>query len=214
MEIQYNHPGEEEVSPMMGGRVRPRNGGALSRLRRTAAYCWLLLAWAFAASASAGWQLPQQSDSQDFQVTVLNENGVAVPSARLTLTGRSNSFVQTAETDYAGRYVFSALAPGAYSLRVEKDGFFEFNSNDVRVAEGNNLEVTLNHTQEYAESVNVVYSPPAIDPHQTSVSAALSREDIINLPFNVGRDIRYALPLLPGVLQDADGQLHMAGANN
>jgi hypothetical protein len=198
---------------MMGGRVRPCNDDAHSRLRRIAAYWWLLLAWAVAASASAGPQLPQQSDAQDFQVTVLDENAVAVPSARLTLTGRSNSFVKRAETDYAGRYVFSALAPGAYSLRVEKDGFFEFNSDDVRVAEGSNLEVTLNHTQEYAESVNVVYSPPAIDPQQTSVSATLSREDIINLPFNVGRDIRYALPLLPGVLQDANGQLHVAGAD-
>ena len=112
---------------MMGGRVRPCNDDAHSRLRRIAAYWWLLLAWAVAASASAGPQLPQQSDAQDFQVTVLDENAVAVPSARLTLTGRSNSFVKRAETDYAGRYVFSALAPGAYSLRVEKDGFFVFN---------------------------------------------------------------------------------------
>ncbi|MGD0128022.1 MAG: carboxypeptidase regulatory-like domain-containing protein [Terriglobia bacterium] len=198
---------------MLGVRVRPRSGDALSRLRRTAAVCWLLLAALSSASAMAGWRNDQQPDAQDFQITVVDENGVAVPSALLTLTDRSNSFVQKAETDYAGRYRFSALATGVYSLRVEKDGFFVFNSNDVRVGEGSNLEVTLNHTQEYAESVNVVYSPPAIDPQKTAVTATLSREDIIDLPFNVGRDIRYALPLLPGVLQDADGQLHVAGAN-
>jgi len=198
---------------MLGGRVRPRNGGALSRLRRAATCGWLLLPWAVAASASAGWQLPQQAEFQDFQITVLDENGVAVPFARLTLTDRSNRIVERAETDYAGRHLFSALASGIYSLRVEKDGFFEFNSSQVRAAGGDNLEVTLNHTQEYSESVNVVYSPPAIDPQQTSVSATLSRQDIVNLPFNVGRDIRYAFPLLPGVLQDANGQLHVAGAN-
>ena len=198
---------------MPDGRVRPGDGGVPGRLRRAAAVCWLLLLVLSSASAVAGWQNSQQPDSQDFQVTVVDDNGLAVPSARLTLTDHSNSLAQRAETDYAGRCKFSALATGVYSLRVEKDGFFEFNSSDVRVAEGSNLEVTLNHTQEYAESVKVVYSPPAIDPQKTSVSATLSSQDIINLPFTVGRDIRYALPLLPGVLQDADGQLHVAGAN-
>jgi hypothetical protein len=146
-------------------------------------------------------------------VTVLDENGLTVPSARLTLSDQPNSFVQKAETDYAGRYRFSNLTPAVYSLRVEKEGFFVFNSNDVRVAETSNLEVTLNHTKEYVESVNVVYSPPAIDPQKTSASQALSSQDIINLPYTVGRDIRYALPMLPGVLQDGYGQLHVAGAS-
>jgi hypothetical protein len=173
----------------------------------------LLLTTTFSASAFPGWPRPQQLAAQDLLVTVLDENGLAVPLARLTLTDQANSLVQRAETDYAGRYQFSRLIPGVYSLRVEQEGFFVFNSNDVRVAETSNLEVTLNHTQEYAESVNVVYSPPAIDPQKTSASATLSSQDIINLPYTVGRDIRYALPMLPGVLQDADGQLHVAGAN-
>ena len=160
-----------------------------------------------------GGQGPNNSAGQDLLVTVLDENGLPVPSAHLTLTDQPNSFGQKAETDYAGRYQFSKLTSGVYSLRVEKEGFFVFNSNDVRVAETSNLEVTLNHTKEYVESVNVVYSPPAIDPQKTSASAALSSQDIINLPYTVGRDIRYALPMLPGVLQDGGGQLHVAGAS-
>ena len=198
---------------MVSGRVRPRHGVALWRLRRAATLCGLLLTTTFSASALPGWPGPQQLAGQDLLVTVLDENGLTVPSARLTLTDQPNSFVQKAETDYAGRYQFSNLTPGVYSLRVEKEGFFVFNSNDVRVAETSNLEVTLNHTKEYVESVNVVYSPPAIDPQKTSASEALSSQDIINLPYTVGRDIRYALPMLPGVLQDGYGQLHVAGAS-
>jgi hypothetical protein len=198
---------------MLSGGVRGRNGVTLWRLGGTTALCELFLTATFSASALAGWPKPQQLAGQDLQVTVVDENGLAVPSARLTLTDHSNSLVQRAETDYAGRYQFSRLATGVYTLQVEKDGFFVFTSNDVRVAETSNLEVTLNHTQEYAESVNVVYSPPAIDPQKTSSSTSLASQDIINLPCTVGRDIRYALPLLPGVLQDADGQLHVAGAS-
>ena len=198
---------------MVSGRVRPRHGVALARLRRAATLCGLLLTTTFSASALPGWPGPQQLAGQDLLVTVLDENGLPVPSARLTLTDQPNSFVQKAETDYAGRYQFSNLTPAVYTLRVEKEGFFVFNSNDVRVAETSNLEVTLNHTKEYVESVNVVYSPPAIDPQKTSASEALSSQDIINLPYTVGRDIRYALPMLPGVLQDGYGQLHVAGAS-
>jgi len=198
---------------MLRESVRRPNGVALLRVRLVTSLCGLLLGAAFPASACPGGLEPQQLVASDLLVTVLDENGVTVPSARLTLAGPSNSFVLRAETDYAGRCQFSSLRMGIYSLRVEKDGFFVFTSNDIQVAEGSNLEITLNHTQEYAESVKVVYSPPAIDPQQTSVSATLSSQDIVNLPFSVGRDIRYALPLLPGVLQDADGQLHVAGAS-
>ena len=198
---------------MLSGRVCPRKGAALRRLRGTATLCGLLLSAAFCTSALAVWPEPQQFAGQELLITVLDENGLAVPLARLTLTNEAYSLARKAETDYAGRYQFSGLPPGDYSLRVEKEGFFVLNSSPIRVAETSNLEVTLNHTQEYAESVNVVYSPPAIDPQKTSAAASLSNRDIINLPYTVGRDIRYALPLLPGVLQGADGQLHVAGAN-
>ena len=198
---------------MLSGGVRPRYAFTPLRPGRTVALLALLLATAFSASALSRWPGAQQPAGQDLLVTVLDENAVTVPSARLTLTDQTNSFVQRAETDYAGRYQFSNLAPGVYSLRVEKEGFFVFNSNDVRVVETSNLEVTLNHTKEYVESISVVYSPPAIDPQKTSASAALSSEDIIDLPYSVPRDIRYALPMLPGVLQDNGGQLHVAGAS-
>ena len=194
-----------------GKEVRSRQGAAIWRLGGALALLSSLLACRITSLAAS--PEPQQPATQDFKVTVVDENGVAVPSARLTLSDQAHSFLQKAETDYAGRGQFSATAQGVYSLRVEKLGFFVFNSSEIRVGETNALEVTLNHTQEYAESVNVIYSPPAIDPQKTSSSATLSSQDIINLPATVGRDIRYSLPLLPGVLQDADGQLHVAGSN-
>jgi len=202
-----------EVSPMLPVRVRPRNGVAFLRLGGATALCGWLFTATICASAFAGWPKPQQLAAQVLAVAVLDETGVAVPSAHLTLTDQASALAQKAETDYAGRCQFSKLIPGIYSLRVEKEGFFVFNSSDIQVAETNSVEVTLNHTQEYVESVNVVYSPPAIDAQKTSASASLSSQDIINLPYSVGRDIRYALPLLPGVLQDGYGQLHVSGAN-
>ena len=168
-----------------------------------------------AAALAAAPQPPEQVNDHPvvgFRVDVVDENGTAVPSAHITLTPPSGT-PQHGETDYAGRKDFSGLPPGNYALHVEKEGFFAVTEPDIAVGETASAEVTLNHIREFPEHVDVVYSPPAIDPAKTQASETLTSEQIIDLPYQVTRDIRYALPLLPGVLQDSTGQLHVSGAS-
>jgi len=147
-------------------------------------------------------------------LTVVDENGVPVRAAQITLTGAgAQGETLKGESDYAGRLEFAQVVPGSYRLHVEKEGFYAVEEKNVHAGEAESVEVTLNHVKEYVESVDVVYSPPAIDLQKTSGDAKLTNDDMINLPFTVTRDIRYALPLLPGVLQDAFGQLHVNGAS-
>jgi len=153
---------------------------------------------------------PQNPVAQ-LTVAVADENHVAVPAARVTLTSESNSY--RGETDYAGKWASSQLVPGTYQVRVDKETFYAVVLNEVRVGETDSVEVTLNHVREYLEVVNVVYSAPAIDPVETSSNQSLSNEDVLNVPYGVTRDIRYALPLMPGVLQDGFGQIHVNGSS-
>ena len=154
---------------------------------------------------------PPEPQFRSLEVIVLDENGVAVSSASLILT--QGQTVLRGETNYAGRYEFARLPAGIYQLRVEKEGFFALVHEEVRVGEAESVEVTLNHQREFVERVNVTYSPPAVDPARTTSSQTLDREEIVNVPYNVTRDIRYALPLLPGVLQDAFSQAHIDGSS-
>jgi carboxypeptidase family protein/TonB-dependent receptor-like protein len=154
---------------------------------------------------------PTDAETSALRVSVVDENAVAVRSAQVSLTGPHSHFLR--ETDAAGRLDFSGLEAGLYQLRVEKEGFYTVVRNDVRVGEVESVEITLNHVREYKESVNVVYSPPAIDPQKTSDSRSLTNQEIINVPYPVSRDIRYALPMLPRVLQDPAGQLHIDGSS-
>jgi hypothetical protein len=164
------------------------------------------------AAASPAQQSVSDQAGAGLHVAVVDENGAAVPSARITMTPPKGTPLH-GETDYAGRKEFSGLLPGDYSLQVEKEGFFAVTQPGIRVGEMASVDVTLNHIREFSEKVNVVYSPPAIDPAKTQASGTLSSEQIIDLPFPVTRDIRYAMPLLPGVLQDSTGQLHVNGAS-
>jgi len=172
----------------------------------------LALSWASGAAAPPAQQPVNGHTRVNLQVAVVDENGMAVPSARITLTPQPGTPLR-GETDYAGRKEFSGLQPGDYSLHIEKEGFFAVTQPEIPVGEVASAEVTLNHIREFSEQVNVVYSPPAIDPAKTQASETLNSEQIIDLPFPVTRDIRYALPLIPGVLQDSTGQLHVNGAS-
>jgi hypothetical protein len=161
--------------------------------------------------AQASPRAPELVGTARLVITVVDENGVAVSGARVALSGQQE--LRRIETDYAGRCEATELTSGVYHVRVEKEGFYAFVSDAVRVGESDTLEITLNHVREFVEVVNVVYSPPSIDPVKTTSTQNLTSEEVVNLPYTVTRDIRYALPLMPGVLQDAYGQVHVNGSS-
>ena len=175
----------------------------------------LLVAATLSAHPAAAQNRP--APNADLLLTAVDENGVAIPAVRVSLIlsgGAPGPPTLKCETDYAGRCEFHNLEPGFYRLRAEKEGFYAFMQERAKVGEAQRLEITLNHQQEFIQQVNVVYSPPAIDPAQISSSGSLSSHEIIDLPYAVTRDIRYALPMIPGVLQDAFGQLHVNGSDS
>lgn len=145
-------------------------------------------------------------------VLVNDENGVAVPLARVYLVQPETQQIAKGETNYAGRYTFKGVAPGSYQLVVQKEGFYAVRSDNVAVGTVERTEVTLNRVREVHQRVNVVASPIAINPASTISTRRLSDTEIMNLPYDVPRDIRYALPLIPGIVQDATGQIHINGA--
>ena len=147
-------------------------------------------------------------------VTVLDENKVAVQAARVAVTGPGGN--ETCETDYAGRCQIMGLAAGTYELRVEKENYFAALEKDLQMgaAEGVAADVTLGHQRELVERVDVIYSPPMIDPQKTTLSNTLDERDVIDLPYGVERDLLYSFPLLPGVLPDASAQIHVDGSDS
>ncbi len=155
---------------------------------------------------------PRQAKTS-LAVKVVSETGAPVASAHVILTpatGRGRG--AQGETNVSGQFTFTRLVPGVYQLRVQKEGFYVASAAKINVGTTGNLKITLNHLRKIAESVKVVYSPPMIDPEETSSSSSLNSREIIDLPYTVPRDLRYALPLLPGVLQDATGEIHVDGS--
>jgi hypothetical protein len=200
----------------MSSRSKPR-GVALRAARLVSFFAGAVLAACATncTAAAASPALPQSQKNFHLTVTVTDDNGVVVPSARVTLTSSADHAQLEASTDAAGRAEFTALGAGQYSLNIQKEGFYaQTISVEIGPEQPDSVDVILPHQQEYKETVQVHYSPPAIDPAQTASTEQLTGSEIIELPYPTTRDIRNALPLLPNVVPDNTnaGQVHVAGA--
>ena len=143
-------------------------------------------------------------------LTVVDENGVAVSGAQVTILEPGLTAVRL-WTDYAGHCAYIPRKDAPYRIRVEKPGFYQTVESEVD-ARLNSIQAVLNHEQIVQQQVNVTASVPGIDTEQTSDKSAMNTPEIVNVPYPTSRDIRNLLPFNPGVVKDATGQVHVAGA--
>jgi hypothetical protein len=143
-------------------------------------------------------------------LTVVDENGLPVSEAHVTVFEQGRSALQLL-TDYAGRCSYSLHRDASYQIRVEKPGFYESLEPQAE-AHLASIEVVLAYEQLVRQEVSVVASPTGIDPERTSDKSVMNTPEIVNVPYPTSRDIRNLLPFNPGVVQEASGQLHVAGS--
>jgi hypothetical protein len=190
-----------------------RYGAARGRCCEVLQFCLIVVAlciWAKPATSLAqGHHEPSREAT--LLIKVVDETGVAIADARLTLLQTATQTLIRGETDAAGRHEFKLTNSGDYQLTIEKEGFYASTTN-ISASEAPNFEVTIYHQQEIAETVNVYDSPPAIDPDKTSDAKAVTSREIVMVPYPSTRDYRKALPLVPGVLADASDQIHLGGS--
>jgi len=142
---------------------------------------------------------------------VSDDTGVAVAGARVELQIGSLSPVR-AVSDKAGRFLLELPVPGEYRITAEREGFFKLTGARATLIDGDNqLSLTLNQLREFAESVDVVYSPPAIDLEEPTEHKQLNTVEILTVPYPAPQDLRNALPLFQGVVQDNAGRVHVNG---
>ena len=132
---------------------------------------------------------------------VIDPQGLAVPGATVTVTGPQGA--RTFVTDAEGRWVAPFLTPGAYTVRVELQGFKAAEQQNVQVQLAARREVNLRlETGGLTETVQVTGAAPVIDVRSTTVGGVLDSDQLNRLP--VGRSLAATLYLVPGV-SDSSG---------
>ncbi|HEY0080274.1 MAG TPA: TonB-dependent receptor [Pyrinomonadaceae bacterium] len=148
------------------------------------------------------------------QGTVTDPAGAVVPGATVTLTSRETNRAQQAESSEEGFYRITGLAPGLYTLAVEKSGFKKTVLESVRVGaeETQGVDVILT-TGEVAETVTVTSdSTAALETENANITRAITTEEVRRLP-QVGRDPYELVRLTPGVFGSGARQGSGAAVN-
>src|SRR5256714_1892543 len=151
-------------------------------------------------------------DSADCRGVVLDENGVPVAAAQIKLEGPGDQIRRT-DSDKAGRFVLRNLSPGDYKIEIHAEGFFLLAGQPLTLHSGvNDVSLTLNHAQEVHEQVQVTAPANQIDTHDTNQKSAVTARDIRDIPVPNTHILSESLVVLPEIVQDHAGGLHVAGA--
>ena len=148
------------------------------------------------------------------QGTVLDPQGGAVSDAKVTVTAKDTGLTQETTTDSNGVYSINRLAPGVYTVVVEKSGFKKQILDSVQIIpeQMNSLNISLNVGQ-VSEAITVNGDQlPAIDTESGQLSGTVTAQEFQKLP-SIGRDPFQLLQLAPGAFGDG-AQSSGGGTNN
>jgi hypothetical protein len=136
---------------------------------------------------------------------VSDATSAAVPNATVTLTNHATGLKRNATSDAAGRFNFSQLTPGTYSVKVDAAGFDPQQNDTVNAALGQ--KQTVNFTLKVAQSkqtVEIRSDAPILNPENANTSTSLGAPALENLP-NPGGDLTYPLQFAAGALINTAG---------
>lgn len=154
------------------------------------------------------------ADSADCSGVVVDENGVPVAAAQVTLEDSAGHSYRT-ETDGAGRFTLHNLSAGDYKASVRKERFFVLAGQPVTLHAGNNeLSLLLNHEQEIRERVQVTASSNQIDTQDTTQRSTITARDVRDIPVPSSHVLQQSLVALPQIVQDNQNNIHVAGARS
>ena len=136
---------------------------------------------------------------------MIDATHAAVPGANVTITSRETGLTRTVKTDAAGRFNFPQLKPGAYSVRVEAEGFepSRLTMCFPVLGEKQSVDFELKVAQS-KQTIEVSGEAPLINLQDANTSTTLSAPALENLP-NPGGDLTYPLQFSPGALINTAG---------
>jgi hypothetical protein len=166
--------------------------------------------WIFVFVGSFHFLLPEVTFSQGETTSAIvgqvsDATGAAVPNALVTGTNKETGLKRSASTDMSGRFNFSQLKPGTYSVKVEATGFESEQNDAVSAALGQ--KQTVNFTLKIAQSkqtIEIRSDAPILNPENANTSTTLSAPALENLP-NPGGDLTYPLQFAAGALINTAG---------
>jgi hypothetical protein len=166
----------------------------------------------FAVLAIAFTAVAQVQNGQ-FQGTVTDPTGAAIPNATVTVTNEATNLSVSTSTNASGLYTAKELPIGTYKLSVEAPGFKTTSTSGVVLNAGVIAHVDFKlQIGKATEVVEVTGAAAAVNTEDSKLAATVSSTQISNLPLN-GRNVFDLMQLTTGAVNIA-GVDFEAGTNH
>jgi hypothetical protein len=137
---------------------------------------------------------------------VTDTSGAAIEGATVTVRQIDTNASRTLTTSHVGSYAVTQLAPGRYSVRVDKGGFKVFQQSDITLVIDQVAQIDARlEIGSDQQTVEVTSDSPVIQTETSSVGLVIDSATIQNTPLNGHVSILGLINLTPGV-QDVAAQ--------
>jgi len=143
---------------------------------------------------------------------VSDKTGAALVNALVTATNVDTKASRVGQTNTDGRFLFSQVNPGTYTVTVKASGFAEQTSPPVAVGVGRTATLNLNLSMSStSQSVEVKAQQAMLSLENPNTTTTLEAKTIASLP-NPGQDLTYITQFAPGALMNTAGSSNDAKA--
>jgi hypothetical protein len=149
-----------------------------------------------------------QTTSGSIGGTVVDDSGLVLPGATITLIGEETGSLRVVPTNGVGAFTFASVVPGIYTVRIELQGFatYEQTNNNLATNQQMSIGVVELGLAGLTEVVQVTATEQRVVETITSDRSALITEEQIETITVRGRDVTSMLRVLPGVSYEKDAE--------
>ncbi|PYX85194.1 MAG: hypothetical protein DMG68_18500, partial [Acidobacteria bacterium] len=123
--------------------------------------------------------------SGDIHGTVTDPSNAVVPNATVTVDDLQTGLQRTAQTDAAGQFRVTGLAPATYQVTVKRPGFATTVFKGVVVGIGQTVTTDFQlKVSQVAEQVQVSSEPPVVQTERASQANSVPEKYITDLPID------------------------------
>ena len=136
----------------------------------------------------------------EFNGSVIDESGGALPGVTLTVTSETTGLVRTVVSNETGRFALPAMLPGRYTMKAELTGFQTQSRTGILLGVGQAVTVGFKlPVGTLADQITVTGTSALIEITQTTIGTNVSAQDIDSLPMQ-GRQQMSLMQLVPGLV--------------
>jgi hypothetical protein len=143
---------------------------------------------------------------------VTDDNDARVADATITVRAAGAKEVWESRSGASGAWSLTLPQPGEYLLNATREGYYEIRDRPISLAGPQEINLVMDRVKQVFESLDVRDQPSPLDLSDTQNQSRLTGSEIDALPYPNSHSLRSSMKLMPDVVLDSGGAIHVNGA--